>query len=97
MKKRLLALSLGLALSSISGAFAAIPQHLRIGTDPTYAPFESKNAQGELVGFDIDLAKELCKRIQTQCSFTEQPLDALIPSLKAKKIDAIMSSLSITE
>ncbi|EOV0608317.1 histidine ABC transporter substrate-binding protein HisJ [Cronobacter sakazakii] len=97
MKKRLLALSLGLALSSISGAFAAIPQHLRIGTDPTYAPFESKNAQGELVGFDIDLAKELCKRIQTQCSFTEQPLDALIPSLKAKKIDTIMSSLSITE
>ncbi|CCJ82392.1 Histidine ABC transporter, histidine-binding periplasmic protein precursor HisJ (TC 3.A.1.3.1) [Cronobacter dublinensis 1210] len=97
MKKRLLALSLGLALSSISGAFAAIPQHLRIGTDPTYAPFESKNAQGELVGFDIDLAKELCKRIQTQCSFIEQPLDALIPSLKAKKIDAIMSSLSITE
>ncbi|EOW6741556.1 histidine ABC transporter substrate-binding protein HisJ [Cronobacter dublinensis] len=97
MKKRLLALSLGLALSSISGSFAAIPQHLRIGTDPTYAPFESKNAQGELVGFDIDLAKELCKRIQTQCSFIEQPLDALIPSLKAKKIDAIMSSLSITE
>ncbi len=45
MKKRLLALSLGLALSSISGAFAAIPQHLRIGTDPTYAPFESKNAR----------------------------------------------------
>ncbi|MCV5857015.1 transporter substrate-binding domain-containing protein, partial [Escherichia coli] len=74
-----------------------IPQKIRIGTDPTYAPFESKNAQGELVGFDIDLAKELCKRINTQCTFVENPLDALIPSLKAKKIDAIMSSLSITE
>ena len=61
------------------------------------APFESKNLQGELVGFDIDLAKELCKRINTQCTFVENPLDALIPSLKAKKIDAIMSSLSITE
>lgn len=70
---------------------------IRIGTDPTYAPFESKNARGELVGFDIDLAKELCKRINTQCTFVENPLDALIPSLKAKKIDAIMSSLSITE
>mgnify|MGYP000650605023 CR=1 FL=1 len=46
--------------------FAAIPQNIRIGTDPTYAPFESKNSQGELVGFDIDLAKELCKRINTQ-------------------------------
>ena len=50
-----------------------------------------------MVGFDIDLAKELCKRINTQCTFVENPLDALIPSLKAKKIDAIMSSLSITE
>ncbi|MDD9753764.1 histidine ABC transporter substrate-binding protein HisJ [Escherichia albertii] len=97
MKKRVLSLSLVLALSSATAALAAIPQNIRIGTDPTYAPFESKNSQGERVGFDIDLAKELCKRINTQCTFVENPLDALIPSLKAKKIDAIMSSLSITE
>jgi len=97
MKKLVLSLSLVLAVSSVSGAFAALPQKLRIGTDPTYAPFESKNSQGELVGFDIDLAKELCTRIKTQCTFMESPLDALIPSLKAKKIDVIMSSLSITE
>ncbi len=92
MKKLVLSLSLVLAFSSATAAFAAIPQNIRIGTDPTYAPFESKNSQGELVGFDIDLAKELCKRINTQCTFVENPLDALIPSLKAKKIDAIMSS-----
>ena len=97
MKKLVLSLSLVLAFSSATVAFAAIPQNIRIGTDPTYAPFESKNSQGELVGFDIDLAKELCKRINTQRTFVENPLDALIPSLKAKKIDAIMSSLSITE
>ncbi|WHH24032.1 histidine ABC transporter substrate-binding protein HisJ [Escherichia coli] len=97
MKKLVLSLSLVLAFSSATAAFAAIPQNIRIGIDPTYAPFESKNSQGELVGFDIDLAKELCKRINTQCTFVENPLDALIPSLKAKKIDAIMSSLSITE
>lgn len=59
MKKLALSLSLVLAFSSATAAFAAIPQKIRIGTDPTYAPFESKNAQGELVGFDIDLAKEL--------------------------------------
>jgi histidine transport system substrate-binding protein len=97
MKKLVLSLSLVLAFSSVSTAFAAIPKNVRIGTDPTYAPFESKNAQGELVGFDIDLAKELCKRIEANCTFVENPLDALIPSLKAKKIDVIMSSLSITE
>ena len=43
------------------------------------------------------MAKELCKRINTQCTFVESDFDALIPSLKAKKIDAIISSLSITE
>ena len=49
------------------------------------------------MGFDIDLAKEICKRMATQCTFVESDFDALIPSLKAKKIDAIISSLSITE
>ncbi|RWR00753.1 histidine ABC transporter substrate-binding protein HisJ [[Pantoea] beijingensis] len=97
MKKQVLALSLVLAFSSASSVFAAVPKNLRIGTDPTYAPFESKNAQGQLVGFDIDLANEICKRIETKCTFVESDFDALIPSLKAKKIDAIISSLSITE
>lgn len=83
MKKLVLSLSLVLAFSSATAAFAAIPQKIRIGTDPTYAPFESKNAKGELVGFDIDLANELCKRIKVQCTYVENPLDALIPSLKA--------------
>lgn len=96
MKKQVLALSVLLAVSSVGSALAAVPKTLRIGTDPTYAPFESKNAQGQLVGFDIDLANEICKRIQAKCTFVESDFDALIPSLKAKKIDAIISSLSIT-
>lgn len=42
MKKLVLSLSLVLTFSSATAAFAAIPQNIRIGTDPTYAPFESK-------------------------------------------------------
>ncbi|MGD8105386.1 lysine/arginine/ornithine ABC transporter substrate-binding protein ArgT [Pantoea sp. FN0302] len=95
MKKRVLALSLLLAFAGTVGA--AVPKTLRIGNDPTYPPFESKNAQGELVGFDIDLANEICKRIEARCTYVESDFDALIPSLKAKKIDFIISSLSITE
>lgn len=95
MKKRVLALSLLLAFAGTVGA--AVPKTLRIGNDPTYPPFESKNAQGQLVGFDIDLANEICKRIEAQCTYVESDFDALIPSLKAKKIDFIISSLSITE
>ncbi len=86
MKKRVLALSLMLGLTSAASVFAAVPGSIRIGTDPTYPPFESKNAQGQLVGFDIDLANEICKRINTKCTYVESDFDALIPSLKAKKL-----------
>ncbi len=96
MKKRVLALSLMLAFSGVGSVFAAIPKTLRIGTDPTYPPFESKNPNGQIVGFDIDLTKEICKRIDTKCTFVEGDFDGLIPSLKANKIDAIISALSIT-
>ncbi|CAI2469581.1 Lysine-arginine-ornithine-binding periplasmic protein precursor [Serratia plymuthica] len=45
MKKLVKVLPLVLALSAVSSAFAALPSTLKIGTDPTYAPFESKNAK----------------------------------------------------
>ena len=97
MKKTVLALSLLLGLSATASVYAALPQTVRIGTDATYAPFSSKDAKGEFVGFDIDLGNEMCKRMQVKCTWVGSDFDALIPSLKAKKIDAIISSLSITE
>ncbi|MCS2149793.1 lysine/arginine/ornithine ABC transporter substrate-binding protein ArgT [Scandinavium manionii] len=97
MKKTVLALSLMLGISSASSVFAALPQTVRIGTDATYAPFSSKDAKGDFVGFDIDLGNEMCKRMQVKCTWVGIDFDSLIPSLKAKKIDAIISSLSITD
>jgi lysine-arginine-ornithine-binding protein len=93
MKKILLPLIFA-ALTSSSMSFAA--QTLRLGVEPGYAPFEIKNPDGTLAGFDIDLGKEICQRIAAQCTWVESDFDALIPSLKAKKIDAILSSMSIT-
>ncbi|MCP6277179.1 lysine/arginine/ornithine ABC transporter substrate-binding protein ArgT [Klebsiella pneumoniae] len=97
MKKTILALSLLVGMSSTASVFAALPQSIRIGTDATYAPFSSKDAKGDFVGFDIDLGNELCSRIKVKCTWGGSDFDSLIPSLKAKKIDAIISSLSITE
>src|SRR5690606_37922535 len=97
MKKTVVALSLLLGLSGIASVNAALPQTVRIGTDATYAPFSSKDAKGDFVGFDIDLGNEMCTRIKVKCTWVGSDFDALIPSLKAKKIDAIISSLSITE
>ncbi|QGY32758.1 ABC transporter substrate-binding protein [Pantoea cypripedii] len=76
-------------------AMAADP--LRFGIDPTFPPFESKNASGQLVGFDIDLGNAICAEMKVQCSWVQNSFDGLIPALQAKKFDAILSSLSITD
>lgn len=69
---------------------------LKIGTDATYAPFELTNAAGEIEGFDIDIAKEVCAEIKAECTFMNQEFDSIIAGLTAKKYDMIVSSLSVT-
>ncbi|MEI8634475.1 ABC transporter substrate-binding protein [Vibrio sp. PP-XX7] len=69
---------------------------IRLGVEPGYAPFEIKKPDGTLAGFDIDLGKEICQRLNARCQWVESDFDGLIPALKAKKIDAILSSMSIT-
>ena len=76
---------------------AAEIKEIRFGVEPGYAPFEYKAADGKLIGFDVDLGNEMCARLKAKCEWVEGDFDGLIPSLKAKKIDAILSSMSITE
>ena len=78
------------------GAQAKIEQ-VRFAVDPTYPPFESKTPQGKLVGFDIDLGNALCTQMQAKCVWVESQFDGMIPALKARKFDAILSDMGITE
>ncbi|MDA6249200.1 ABC transporter substrate-binding protein ArtJ, partial [Escherichia coli] len=66
------------------------------GVSATYPPFESLDASNQIVGFDIDLAKALCKQMPADCPFTNHAFDSLIPSLKFKKYDAVISGMDIT-
>lgn len=78
-----------------SGAFAQ--DKLRIGVEGAYPPFSFKQADGSLAGFDIDIAMALCAEMKRDCELVEQDWDGMIPALKAKKFDAIVASMSITE
>jgi arginine/ornithine transport system substrate-binding protein len=70
---------------------------LRIGVEGAYPPFSEVGPDGKLKGFEIDLALAFCKQMQRECELVQQEFDALIPALQARKIDAIVASLSITE
>ncbi|AAF38132.1 transporter substrate-binding domain-containing protein [Chlamydia pneumoniae] len=67
-----------------------------VGTNATYPPFEYVDAQGEVVGFDIDLAKAISEKLGKQLEVREFAFDALILNLKKHRIDAILAGMSIT-
>lgn len=79
-------------------AMPAVAQDsLRVGVEGAYPPFSSKESDGTLVGFDIEIAMALCAEMKRNCELVEQEWDGMIPALKARKFDAIVASMSITE
>jgi lysine-arginine-ornithine-binding protein len=85
------------ALAFSSAAFAAESGTLRLGIDPSYPPMDAKAPDGSLKGFDVDLGNEICRRIHAHCQWVELEFSGMIPALQARKIDAILSSMAITE
>jgi lysine/arginine/ornithine transport system substrate-binding protein len=85
------------AVATITPAFAKDANVLRLGIDPTYPPMDVKMPDGHVTGFDVDLADEICRRIAMHCEWVEMEFSGMIPALQARKIDAIISSMAITE
>lgn len=70
---------------------------VRIATESSFKPFSYTDNQGNLVGFEIDLANALCEQMQARCEIVSYDWDGLIPSLNANRFDAIMAGMSITD
>ena len=96
MKRTLLTLSALTLCMAAGAALAKEYKELRFGVDPSYAPFESKAADGSLVGFDIDLGNAICAELKVKCKWVESDFDGMIPGLKANKFDGVISSMTVT-
>ena len=71
-------------------------EKIKIGTEGAYPPWNSKDASGNLIGFEVELAQELCSIMKYECTIVEQDWDGMIPALVMRKFDAIMAGMSIT-
>ncbi len=92
-----------LKLSSLIAAVLAVAvvgtasaETLRVGTECTYAPMNFRNADGELDGYDIDVAKGVAGLIGADLEIVCQKWDGMIPALLANKFDLVVASMGIT-
>lgn len=95
--KKFKSFALAVTLGCSLGVGAAQADTLRVGLEAAYPPFSAPSASGGFVGFDVDIATALCKQMQVQCEFISQDWDGIIPALMARKFDAIISSMAVTE
>jgi len=97
MRKYGFVVAVAAALMSIGLGQASERKAITIAAEGASPPWDYIDANGQLVGFDIDVGKDLCARMKMECKFVSQDWDGIIPGLLVKKYDAIISGMSITE
>ena len=69
---------------------------LRVGMDASFPPFESVTAEGSLVGLDVDVAREISRRLGLEPQFVANlPYDGLYDALTAQRVDLLISALVV--
>ncbi|MGV0743096.1 ABC transporter permease subunit [Mycolicibacterium sp. XJ870] len=69
---------------------------LRVGTEGVYAPFSYHDASGQLVGYDVDVARAVGEKIGVRVEFVETPWDSIFAALEANRFDVVANQVTIT-
>ncbi|MCZ8175356.1 MAG: basic amino acid ABC transporter substrate-binding protein [Burkholderiaceae bacterium] len=68
-----------------------------VGTDAAYAPFESQNEKGEIVGFDVDVVQAIAAKAGIQVKFVNTPWEGIFNTLQQGDRDMVVSAVTITD
>lgn len=92
------AVLLGGCGSKPAGSEALSSGVLRVGTEGTYSPFSYHDpANGQLVGYDVDVARAVGDKLGVTVEFVETPWDSIFAALEANRLDVVANQVSITE
>lgn len=70
---------------------------LTMATSADFAPFESRDPSGKVVGFDIDLANNIADELGYKLEIKDMKFDGLVGALQAKRVDMVLAGMSATE
>jgi len=70
---------------------------LRVGLEAGYMPFEMRDKRGGIIGFDVDMAKLMARKLGVKLTIVNTQWDGIIPALLTAKFDVLMSGMTITE
>lgn len=86
-------------VAALAGALEEIQERkkLRVGLEPMYMPFELNSKSGEIIGFDVDMAKRMAKAMDVELELVSTAWDGIIPALLTQKFDIIMSGMTVTQ
>ena len=86
------------APAPVASAPAPAPARVYVvGTDAAYAPFESQNEKGEIVGFDIEVVQAIAAKAGIEVKFVNTPWEGIFNALSQGDRDMVVSSVTITE
>ena len=98
LKKLLMAVCGVAVMSGVVSDEVAAREMLRVGTEPTFAPFEFMDTDSrEFVGYDIDLIRAVADKAGYDIKIVNMGFDALIPALNTGVVDVVAAGVSITE
>ena len=70
---------------------------LRVGTEGTYSPFSYQGPDGELTGYDVDVARAVGAKLGKQVEFVQTPWDAIFAGLESKRFDLVANQVTVND
>ncbi|HEY2420790.1 MAG TPA: ABC transporter substrate-binding protein [Neobacillus sp.] len=80
-----------------NGGKTAEKKTLTVATSADFAPFESRDPSGKIIGFDADLAKNIADELGYKLEIKDMKFDGLVGALQAKRVDMVLAGMSATE
>lgn len=95
--KRLTFILVLVLVAALTLSACAKPAAVKVVTDATFAPFESTDDKGNLVGYDIDLMNKIAEKAGITIQWENVPFDSALAGLSSCQYDAAIAAISITD